>query len=73
MGRRPASRGDKAGRGKPTSRRIKLSESAIRLIIIFVGLGLLLSAMSESNPMPLIVLAGVACVVWVVARAFGGA
>lgn len=50
-----------------------MSESAIRLIIILVGLGLLLSAMSDSNPLPLIVLAGVACVVWVVARAFGGA
>ncbi len=72
MGRRLASRGDRAGRDKPSFRRPQLSQSAIRLIIL-VGLGLLLSAMSESNPRPLIVLVGVAWVVWVVARAFGGA
>ena len=49
-----------------------MSESAIRLIIIFVGLGLLLTAMSELNPLPLIVLVGVAWVVWQVARGFEG-
>jgi hypothetical protein len=42
-------------------------QSAIRLIIILVGLGLLLTAMSELNPLSLIVLIGVAWVVWVVA------
>jgi hypothetical protein len=62
-----ASRGDRAGHDKPSFRRIQLSQSAIRLIIILVGLGLLLTAMSELNPLSLIVLIGVAWVVWVVA------
>jgi hypothetical protein len=64
-----ASRGDRAGHDKPSFRRIQLSQSAIRLIIILVGLGLLLSAMSELNPLPLIVLVGVAWVALQVARA----
>jgi hypothetical protein len=44
-------------------------QSAIRLIIILVGLGLHLTAKSELNPLPLIVLAGVAWVALQVARA----
>ena len=41
------------------------------LIFILAGLALLFTAFTEWNPLPLLVLAGVAFVVWMVGNAFG--
>ena len=45
---------------------------ATRIIICLLGVGLLCSALADSNPIPLIVMAAVGWVVWQVGQGFGG-
>ena len=44
----------------------------VRIIAGLIIVGLTCSAFSEGNPVPLIVMAGVAWVVWQVAKGFAG-
>ncbi len=50
----------------------RLVPKTVKMIAALAIVGLTCSAFSDGNPVPLIVMAGVAWVVWQVGRAFAG-
>ena len=60
------------GRPLHSIRRIKLSQAALRIIIIFVGIGLLCSVLADCHPLPLIMMAAIAMVAWRVVQGYAG-
>ncbi len=49
-----------------------LVQKTVKMIAGLVTVGLVCTALSDGNPLPLVVMAGVGWVVWQVGRGFGG-